>query len=301
MIHGRELLFAFQPAWLEKLSGRNLESSRRHVCEFLQSVTDCVPPPMSPTPPTPAGPPAPRSTFPTTQWSLVVHAGAGSESQARAALETLCRQYWYPLYAFVRRQGRPHHEAEDCTQEFLARLLAGDGVARARPERGRFRTFLLTALRNFLTDEWRRAQAEKRGGGTAPLALELQGAEERFSYEPEDPGLTPEQAFDRNWALGMLDRAMISLQAEYEASGRGELFVALGPLMWGNSTDAPPAKAAERLAMNNHAFTMALHRLRRRFRESLRDEVAATVAEGADVDAELHYLIAAVGNTMSAP
>ena len=123
---------------------------------------------MSPTPPAPAGPPVPRSTFPTTQWSLVVHAGAGSESQARSALETLCRQYWYPLYSFMRRQGRPHHEAEDCTQEFLARLLAGDGVARARPERGRFRTFLLTALRNFLTDEWRRAQAEELTGRSRP-------------------------------------------------------------------------------------------------------------------------------------
>jgi RNA polymerase sigma-70 factor (ECF subfamily) len=159
VIQGREFLFAFQPAWLEKLSGRTLESSRRHVCESLQPVADCRPPRMSHSLPTPAGPPAPRSTFPTTQWSLVVHAGSGSESQARSALETLCRQYWYPLYSFVRRQGRPHHEAEDCTQEFLARLLVGDGVARARPERGRFRTFLLTALRNFLTNECRQTRA----------------------------------------------------------------------------------------------------------------------------------------------
>jgi RNA polymerase sigma-70 factor (ECF subfamily) len=255
---------------------------------------------MNPPPPTPAGPVAPRSTFPTTHWSIVVNAGFGSESQARSALETLCRQYWYPLYSFVRRQGRPHHEAEDCTQEFLARLLASDGLARARPERGRFRTFLLTALRHFLTNEWHRAQAAKRGGGLAPLPFELQGAEDRFSCEPADPHLTPEQAFDRNWALGMLDRAMSRLQAEYEASGRGELVATLGPLMWGNPTDEPSAKAAERLGMNSHAFTMALHRLRRRFGESLREEVAATVAEGADVDAELHYLIAAVGDNRSA-
>lgn len=263
-------------------------------------MADCGSPRMSPSPPTPAGPTEPRSTFPTTQWSLVVHAGSGSESQARSALETLCRQYWYPLYAFVRRQGRAHHEAEDCTQEFLARLMAGDGVARARPERGRFRTFLLTALNNFLTNEWHRAQAEKRGGGVAPLALELQGAEDRFSCEPADPGLTPEQAFDRNWALGMLDRAMSRLQAEYEASGRGEIFAGLGPFLWGNPTDEPSAKAAERLGINNQAFTMALHRLRRRFGEGLREEVAATVAEGTDVDAELHYLIATVGKTKSA-
>jgi RNA polymerase sigma-70 factor (ECF subfamily) len=253
---------------------------------------------MIPSPTTPA---APCSAFPTTHWSIVLHASSGSESQARQSLETLCRQYWYPLYAFVRRQGRTHHEAEDCTQEFLARLLAGDGFARARPERGRFRTFLLTALRNFLTNEWHRAQAEKRGGGVAPLALEFQGAEDRFSCEPADPGLTPEQAFDRNWALGMLDRAMNRLQAEYEASGRGDLFAELGPLLWGNPTDEPSAKVAERLGMNGHALTMALHRLRRRFGGNLREEVAATVAEQADVEAELHDLICTVGTTLSAP
>ena len=255
---------------------------------------------MSPTPLTPAGPAAPCSTFPTTHWSIVVNAGSGSDPQARSALETLCRQYWYPLYSFVRRQGRPHHEAEDCTQEFLARLLASDGVAHARPERGRFRTFLLTALRNFLTNEWHRAQAAKRGGGVASLPFEMQDAEGRFSCEPADPRLTPEQAFDRNWALGMLDRAMSRLQSEYEASGRGEICAALGSVMWGNPADDPSAKAAERLGMNRHAFTMALHRLRRRFGESLREEVAATVAEGADVDAELHHLIAAVGDHRSA-
>ena len=245
---------------------------------------------------TPTGPGAPRGTFPTTHWSVVVNAGSGSDSQARSALQTLCQQYWYPLYSFVRRQGRPHHEAEDCTQEFLARMLASDGIARARPERGRFRTFLLTALRNFLTNEWHRAQAAKRGGGMATLPFELQNAEDRFSCEPADPRLTPEQAFDRNWAIGMLDRAMGRLQAEYEASGRSELVATLGPFLWGNPTDEPSTKAANRLGMNGHAFTMALHRLRRRFGENLREEVAATVAEGADVDVELHHLIAAVSS-----
>lgn len=274
--------------------------SRCAVCEFAPPVANYGPPRMNPSPPTTAEAAAPRSTFPTTQWSLVVHAGSESETQARAALESLCRQYWYPLYAFVRRQGRAHHEAEDCTQEFLARVLAGDAVARARPERGRFRSFLLTALRNFLTNEWHRAQAEKRGGGVAPLALELQGAEERFSCEPADPGLTPEQAFDRNWALGMLDRAMSRLQAEYAASGRGEIFAGLESFLWGNPTNEPSARAAERLGINSQSFTTALHRLRRRFGEGLREEVAATVAEGAEVDAELRHLIATVGKTSSA-
>ena len=143
---------------------------------------------------------AARGRFPTTHWSLVLEAGAGDDTAARAALETLCRQYWYPIYAFVRRQGRTHHEAEDCTQEFLARLLAADGVARARPERGRFRAFLLSSLRHFLANEWRKTQAAKRGGGVVIESLDWQDAEQRFAHEPADPGLTPEQAFDRSWA-----------------------------------------------------------------------------------------------------
>jgi RNA polymerase sigma-70 factor (ECF subfamily) len=248
----------------------------------------------------PTIPAAGDSNFPTTHWSIVLHAGSASETQARSSLETLCRQYWYPLYTFVRRQGRTHHEAEDCTQEFLARLLTGDGIARARPERGRFRTFLLTALRNFLTNEWHRAQTEKRGGGIAPLTLELTDAAERFSREPADPNLTPAQAFDRNWALGMVDRAMNRLQADYETSRRGDLFAALGPLVWASSTAEPPDKTAEQLGMNGHALTMALHRLRRRFGEYLREEVAATVAEQADVEAELRELISTIGNRVSA-
>lgn len=245
-------------------------------------------------------PPAARGgAFPTTQWSVVLHVGAESESKARAALETLCRQYWYPLYAFVRRQGRSHHEAEDCTQEFLARLLAHASMAHARPERGRFRTFLLTALRNFLTNEWHRAQAEKRGGGQTIISLDLEKAEERFTHEPVDPGLTPEQAFDRSWALGLIDAAIAELRDEYQKSGRGAQFVALQPLVWGNPPTESLAEPAAKLGMNAHAFTMALHRLRRRLGERLRAVVAETVAEGKDVDAELRHLIAAVssGNT----
>jgi DNA-directed RNA polymerase specialized sigma24 family protein len=255
---------------------------------------------MNSPPPSSAGPVAPRSTFPTTHWSIVLNAGSASESEARTALETLCRQYWYPLYSFVRRQGHPHHEAEDCTQEFLSRLLASGGVTHARPERGRFRSFLFASLRHFLTNEWHRAQAAKRGGGAEHLPFELQDAEDRFACEPADPNLTPEQAFDRNWALGMLDGAMSRLRAEYEASGRGDIVAALGPFLWGNPADQPPIPAAERLGMNRHAFTMALHRLRRRFGERLREEVAATLADGTDVDAELHHLIAAVSDPPSA-
>jgi len=238
--------------------------------------------------------PVAHGSFPTTHWSVVINAGAGSESQVRAALETLCRQYWYPLYAFARRHGRPHHEAEDCTQEFLARLLATEGVARARPERGRFRAFLVTALRNFLTNEWQREQAAKRGGGQAPLSLDFEAAGERFAREPVDPGLTPEQAFDRAWALGLIEDTLAELRAEYEKSGRGGLFAALAPLVWGNNPAEVLAAPAERLGLTAHAFTVALQRVRRRLGDRLRARVAETVADTADIDAELRHLIAAV-------
>jgi RNA polymerase sigma-70 factor (ECF subfamily) len=236
-----------------------------------------------------------RGNFPTTHWSVVINAGAGSEPKARTALETLCRQYWYPLYGFARRQGRAHHEAQDCTQEFLARLLAAGGVAQARPERGRFRAFLLAALRNFLANEWHRTQAAKRGGGAAHVPLDLPpDAAERFAREPADAGLTPEQAFDRNWALGLLERVTTELQAEYEKSGRGVLFAALGPLVWGEAREDSFAERSAPLGLSAQAFAVALHRLRRRVGERLRGCVAETVAEGSDVEAELRHLIAAL-------
>jgi RNA polymerase sigma factor (sigma-70 family) len=235
-----------------------------------------------------------RGSFPTTQWSIVIHAGADSTSEARGALEALCRQYWYPLYGFVRRQGRSHHEAEDCTQEFLARLLANGGIAAARPERGRFRTFLLTALRNFLTKEWHRNQAAKRGGGTAVLSLDLRDAQDRFAHEPADAALNSEQAFDRTWALEMIERAVSKLRKDYERSGRGELFATLSAfVMEGESAEAFAAPAA-RLGMTTHAFTVALHRLRQRVGLRLRADVAETVASETEVDEELRHLIAAV-------
>lgn len=239
--------------------------------------------------------------FPCTQWSVVLQAGGQSGSEARAALEVLCRLYWYPLYAFIRRQGRSHHEAEDCTQEFLARLLAHAGVAHARPERGRFRTFLLTSLRNFLTNDWKRTQADKRGGGRPPLSLDLERAEQRYIHEPIDPGLSPEQAFDRTWALDLLERATASLRDDYARSGRGPLFAALVPLLWVNSSAESSATHAARLGLSASAFGVALHRLRRRFGERLRSLVAETVEDPAQVDAELHHLITAVSSDRGPP
>jgi RNA polymerase sigma-70 factor (ECF subfamily) len=236
-----------------------------------------------------------QASFPTTHWSIVVRAHDGSESQARSALETLCRNYWFPLYSYARRQGRSHHEAEDCTQEFLARLLANDGVAQARPDRGRFRTFLLTALRNFLINDWQRTQAAKRGGGREPLSLDFDDAEQTYRQQPADPGLTPEKAFDYTWAQGLIEAAMADIRADYEKSGRGALFGALAPFVWGDATGEALAAPAARLGMNAHAFTMALQRVRQRVGQRLRARVAETVATEVDVDEELRHLIAAVG------
>jgi RNA polymerase sigma factor (sigma-70 family) len=237
---------------------------------------------------------SPRRDFPSTQWSLVLHAGADSATLAHAALESLCQQYWYPLYTYIRRQGRSHHEAEDCTQGFLLRLLTTNGVGQARPERGHFRTFLLTALRNFLINQWQHGQAAKRGGGLTLLSLEFDTAEERFAAEPTDPDLTPERAYDRNWALSMINRTIDTLRSEYVKSNRGVLFDALAPLVWESADEESQVKIAENLGMTKRTCAVALHRLRRRLGERLRIEVAQTVADGAEVDAELRYLITAL-------
>ncbi|HWA25199.1 MAG TPA: sigma-70 family RNA polymerase sigma factor [Lacunisphaera sp.] len=238
-------------------------------------------------------------SFPITQWSLVVHAGA-ADTRAHAAMEKLCRQYWYPLYAFVRRQGRDHHAAEDCVQEFLARLLAADGISRARREQGRFRTFLLTALRNFLINDWQRGQAAKRGGGRPVMSLDGQDASQRFALEPVDAALSPDQAFDRSWAQGVIAGAIEQLRVEYETGGRGRLFVTLAPLVWGQPPADAHAELAAQLGLKDQAFNVALHRLRRRLGERLRATVAETVADSADVDAEVRHLIAAVGGASGA-
>lgn len=232
--------------------------------------------------------------FPTTRWSVVIDARASSSAEARQALETLCREYWYPLYSFIRRRGHTHEEAEDCTQEFLSRLVAGGAVARVQAERGRFRTFLLTALRHFLINEWNRATAAKRGGGTPGVPIPFDTAERRFAAEPVDPGLTPEQAFDRSWAVGLIGRAMGELREEYEKSGRGSLYVALTPLIQGERGGVRRDEQAAKLGMDTLAFNVALHRLRRRVGQRLRALIAETVCAESDVDAELRELIQAI-------
>ena len=258
---------------------------------------------MSSAGPTAAPKRAAHGAFPTTHWS-VVRAAVGEETPAaRTALDALCRQYWFPIYGFIRRQGRAHHEAEDLTQDFIARLLDNNRLARACPERGRFRTFLLTALRRFLTNEWYRGQTARRGGGTnddaATAALDLSSASERFAREPMDPELTPEAAFDRAWAVGVIERALATLRDEYAASGRGALFDGIAPIVWGGGRPEPLAVGAQRLGMNEGALKVAIHRVRRRLREHVEALVAETVDETADIAAEVGHLIAAVSRRNS--
>lgn len=239
------------------------------------------------------------TAFPTTHWETVLGAQTGGSDDPGAALETLCRHYWYPLYSFVRREGQSHHAAEDLTQAFLARLLVTGGIDRVRPERGRFRSFLLTALRNFTANEWHRTQAVKRGGGKEVLSLDFQEAETRFSVHPVDPSLTPEQAFDRTWALALIDQALATLQAEYAQTGRGPLFEAIAPLVWGGGQHESRIEQAERLGLSGTALKVAVHRLRRRLRTHLQDQVRATVSGPDEVAEELTHLMAVVSRPVS--
>ena len=229
--------------------------------------------------------------FSTTRWSVVLAACDQAAPVAEAALEQLCRAYWYPLYAAVRRQGRNHADAQDLTQEFFARLLAKDYLRLADRERGRFRTFLLTALKNFLINDWERQRAQRRGGAAEVIPLAQPGAEERYASEPTDEA-APELHFDRRWAAALTERTLAALRAEYEAEGKTALFERLKSFVGAGAAAAPaPEILASELGLSAGAIRVAVHRLRQRYRELLRAEVAHTVAAPADVDDELRHLV----------
>jgi RNA polymerase sigma-70 factor (ECF subfamily) len=236
-------------------------------------------------------PPGPRE-FSTTHWSLVVAAKAdeASEATARRALEELCRTYWYPLYAFVRYRGYSSDDAQDLTQSFFARIIETGGFASADPERGRFRSYLLGAMKHFLANEWHRGQAQKRGGQVQFIEWDALGPEVRYagsSKESEDP----EHLFDREWALETVDGALRALREEMGKSGKGELFEALKGTLTGED-EAPRGEIAARLEMTEGALKVAVHRLRRRYRTLLRAAIAETVSSEAERDEEMRYLAA---------
>ena len=231
--------------------------------------------------------------FATTHWSVVLAAGHQEWPQAAEALEKLCRIYWYPLYAFVRRQGYEAHDAEDLTQEFFARFLAKEYFGRADPARGRFRNFLLTCLKHFLSEQRRQAGRLKRGGGHTLLSWDSLTAEERYRSEVADAA-TPEQIYDRRWALTLRERVLAQLGEEQAAAGKGALFAQLKDHLWGEGSGRGYTEAAERLGMAGGALKVTVHRLRQRYRQLLRHEVAHTVAATHEIDEELRYLVAAI-------
>jgi RNA polymerase sigma factor (sigma-70 family) len=229
------------------------------------------------------------SPFPTTRWTMVVAAGDPQRKEARSALVSLCENYWYPLYAYLRRRGYPPDQAQDLTQEFFIRLLEGRYLDRADPEKGRFRSFLLVSLKFFVADEEDRLRARKRGGGML-VPMELSSGEERYQREPAH-GETPERIFERRWALSMLDRVMEKLRKEFTLHGRPEHFERLKVSLLGQS-DAPYAALARDMNTSEGALKVAIHRLRKRYRELFRLEIADTVADPAEVESELRFLAA---------
>ncbi|MDB5310080.1 MAG: polymerase sigma factor [Gemmataceae bacterium] len=231
--------------------------------------------------------------FATTRWSLIAAAKDPAAPTAREALADLCRAYWYPVYAYVRRRGADHHKAQDLTQGFFARLLETNDLAAADQTRGRFRSFLLTACRHFLANQHDHETARKRGGGRSHVPLDFTAADGRYSREPAD-GEDPDHLFDRRWALDLLDRALAELRGEYAGSGRAKLFDALKECLAGGA-ETRYADLADQLGMTEGAVKVAVHRLRQRYRDRLRAVIADTVASPDDVDGEIRDLFAALG------
>lgn len=232
--------------------------------------------------------------FTTTHWSVVVAAGQPESPDATAALEKLCRTYWFPLYAYVRRRGYDVPDAQDLTQSFFARLIGRNLLAGVQPAGTRFRSFLLTALKNYLAHEWEKARAAKRGGGMAAFSLDELDAEGRYAQEAVT-ALTPDLLFERRWAETVLDQALARLRQEQSDAGKQTQFDALAGCLTGAEHTQPRAELAERFGMTEAAVKMAVHRLRKRYAALLRQEVAQTVSRPAEIDDELRSLLAAVG------
>jgi RNA polymerase sigma-70 factor (ECF subfamily) len=239
-------------------------------------------------------PAAASPQFTTTHWSVVLAAGHSSVPGAQEALEKLCHTYWFPLYAFARRQGNSPEDAQDLTQEFFSRLLEKNYLAKADPERGKFRTFLLRSLKNFLVNEWKRAGRLKRGGGLEFLSIDADAAEDRYAAEAPDES-NPDAEFERRWAVTLIEQVLIALHQEFNEADKVRLFEELKGFIWGAQSAASYAEIARHVNLSEGSVKVAVHRLRQRFRELLRAEVAHTVARPEDIDGELRYLISVAG------
>jgi RNA polymerase sigma factor (sigma-70 family) len=231
--------------------------------------------------------------FQTTNWSAVLAAGDTSVPEARESLEKLCRTYWYPLYAYIRSLPHSPEAAQDLTQGFFVYVLQSRLISKADPEAGRFRSFLLTSLKHFLAHERERATALKRGGGTFILSFDQLDPEQRCALEPADPA-TPEQIYDRRWAMQQLENALARLKADYDSSDRGALFDLLKDYIWGDKNTLTLAEIATRLDLTEEAVKKSVQRMRQRFRDCLRGEIAQTVATPQQIDDELRHLRAAL-------
>jgi RNA polymerase sigma-70 factor (ECF subfamily) len=244
--------------------------------------------------PTPK-PAATGGIFATTHWTVVLAAGRGDSRDADMALEELCRTYWYPLYAYVRRHGHSREDAEDLTQSFFARLLEKNYLEGVTSDGGKFRSFLLVALKRFLANEWDRANRQKRGGGVVPLSLDWQDAESRYQIAPAN-NLSPDKLYDRAWALIVLERVITRLQDESGTEGKAGQYEQLKPFLMVGKSEIPYARAAAELKMSEGAVRVAVHRLRRRYRELLREEIAQTLANPAQADEEMQALFSALAS-----
>jgi len=233
--------------------------------------------------------------FATTHWSVVLAAGRPKSASYQQALETLCQTYWFPLYAYLRRHGCSSHEAQDYTQAFFTALLSKGGLVLADPKRGKFRSFLLASLKNFLSNERARARAKKRGGGRKALSLDFDSAESQYALEPRDE-LSPEKLFERSWALTVLDRTMARMQAEAVKTNKKKLFERLKSYLTADRDSAPYSQAAQELDITEGAVRVAVHRMRKRYRELLRDEIAQTVTSDDQIDEEIRDLFTALGS-----
>jgi RNA polymerase sigma-70 factor (ECF subfamily) len=232
--------------------------------------------------------------FATTHWSVVISAGRNSSPDSERALASLCETYWHPLYAYVRRRVADASEAQDLTQAFFAELLEKNYVGLATPDRGHFRCFLLTALKHFLSKAWEKARAQKRGGGRAPIPLDFESADSRICIEPFSR-LTAEQLYDRQWAVTLLGQIMLRLEAEYKGAGKAQQLEELKGFLIGDHTDVTYSQVATRLKTTEAAAKMAASRMRRRYRQLLREEIAQTVAGPEEVDDEIRNLFAILG------